>query len=176
VSRTRCASTLVGMLRLRREILALAGVAAIGGVWYFWPEHSTTPFVTGPMSVSYDAQATRLTAVVNIQNSDERPIVASITNDVFIDSQKQLNARIQPQPWRAEFPLNRPIPITFMVQGASATDVWNGVRLMEVTIDAAYDGNAKPNCHFSFMGRFYPEIKEMGKVSSTTSPRECGRR
>jgi hypothetical protein len=115
-----------------------------------------------------------LTAIVTIQNRGDRPIVASITNDVFIDSQKQpLNDRTQPQSWRTELGSKHLNPVTFILQGNSAASVWNGVRLMEVTIDAVYDGDAKLNCHFSFMGRFYPELKQIGTVSSVTSPREC---
>ena len=145
-----------------------------GGVWYFWPRNDVPQLVTGPISVSYDADAMRLTAIVTVRNNGERPVVASITNDVFIDSQKQpLNDRRQPQPWRTELGSNHLNPVTFTLQGDSAAAVWNGVRLMEVTIDAVYDGDAKLNCHFSFMGRFYPELKQIGTVSSVTSPREC---
>lgn len=173
MSRTRY-PMLFRMLKLQRSFLALAGVVAAAGVWCFSPWNDGPELVAGPISVSYDREATRLTAIVNIQNSSDRPIVASITNDVFIDSQKQpLNDRRQPQPWRTELgstPLN---PVTFILQGDSAAAVWNGVRLMEVTIDAVYDGDAKLNCHFSFMGRFYPELKQIGTVSSVTSPREC---
>jgi hypothetical protein len=132
--------------------------------------------ISGPSTTARNwlREATRLTAIVNIQNSGDRPIVASITNDVFIDSQKQrLNDRSQPQPWRTELGSKQLNPVTFILQGDSAAAVWNGVRLMEVTINAVYDGNAKLNCHFSFMGRFYPELKQIGTVSSVTSPRGC---
>ena len=173
MSRTRY-PTLFRMLKLQRTALALAGVAAAAAVWFFWPRNGGPELVTGPISVSYDREATRLTAIVNIQNSGDRPIVASITNDVFIDSQKQpLNDRREPQPWRAELGSKHLNPVTFILQGDSAAVVWNGVRLMEVTIDAVYDGDTKLNCHFSFMGRFYPELKQIGTVSSVTSPREC---
>jgi hypothetical protein len=162
------------MLKLQRTVLALAGVLASAGVWFFWPEHDGPELVTGPISVSYDRDVTRLTARVNIQNSGDRPIVASITNDVFIDSQKQpLADRRQPQPWRTELRSKQLNPVTFVLHGDSAAAVWNGVRLMEVTIDAVYDGDAKLSCHFSFMGRFYPELKQIGTVSRVTSPGEC---
>jgi hypothetical protein len=154
--------------------LALAGVLATLGVWYFWPRNDIPQLVTGPMSVSYDPDATRLTAIVNVRNNGDRPIVATITNDVFIDSQKQLlNDRIQRQPLRTELESKRLTPVTFTVQGDSAAAAWNGVRLMEVTINAVYEGDAKLNCHFTFMGRFYPQLKQIGIVSSVTSPRAC---
>jgi hypothetical protein len=133
--------------------------------------------VTGPISVSYDPDATRLTAIVNLRNNGDRPIVASITNDVFIDSQKQpLKNGSQPQPWRTELRSKQLNPVTITLQGESAAAVWNGVRLMEVTVDAVYDGSAKLHCNFAFMGRFYPQIKEIGTVSSVISPSECRRR
>jgi hypothetical protein len=159
----------------RALALALAGVVAMAlGIWRFWPRNDIPQLVAGPISVSYDPGATRLTAVVNIQNSGAHPIVASITNDVFIDSQKQpLTDRNQPLPWRAELGSKQLNPVTFILQGDSAAAAWNGVRLMEITIDAVYDGDAKVNCHFRFMGRFYPELKQIGTVSSVTSPREC---
>jgi hypothetical protein len=173
MSRTRY-PTLFRMLKLQRTALALAGVVVAAAVWFFWPRKGGPELVPGPISVSFDREATRLTAIVNIQNSGDRPIVASITNDVFIDSQKQpLNDRRQPQPWRAELGSKHLNPVTFILQGDSAAIVWNGVRLMEVTIDAVYEGDAKLNCHFSFMGRFYPVLKQIGTVSSVTSPREC---
>jgi len=173
MSRTRY-PTFFRMLNLPRTVLTLAGVVAAAGIWCFWPGNDRPELVTGPISVRYDREATRLTAIVNIQNSGDRPIVASITNDVFIDSQKQpLNDRRQPQPRRTELGSKLLNPVTFILQGDSAASVWNGVRLMEVTIDAVYDGDAKLNCHFSFMGRFYPELKQIGTVSSVTSPREC---
>src|SRR5262245_8613676 len=157
-----------------RTVLAIAGVAATVGLWDFWPNNEGPPLITGPISVRYDPAETRLTAIVNIQNSGDRPIVAAITSDVFVDSQKQLfNGRRQPQPSRTELASKQLNPVTFILQGDSAAAVWNGVRLMEVTIDAVYDGNAKLNCHLSFMGRFYPELKQIGTVSDDTSPRAC---
>jgi hypothetical protein len=171
-------TTLFTMPNLQCKVLAVAGVVvAVGICWYFWSENDSPQLVTGPISVSYDGEATQLTAIVNIQNSGDRPIVASITNDVFIDSQKQpLNDRSQRQPRRTELGSKQLNPVTFILQGDSAAAVWNGVRLMEVTINAVYDGDAKLNCHFRFMGRFYPELKQIGTVSSVTSPRECRRR
>jgi len=59
------------------------------------------------------------------------------------------------------------------LQGDSAAAVWNGVRLMELTINADYAEDATLNCHVSMMGRFYPQLKQVGIVSSATSPREC---
>jgi hypothetical protein len=165
----------LAMPKLRRTVVLIAGVAAIIGLrWYFWPGNDTPRLVTGPISVSYDPNATRLTAIVTVRNNGERPIVASIVNDVFIDSQKQLPSdRSQPQPWRTELESNQSNPVTFVLQGDSAAAAWNGVRLMELTINADYAQDAKLNCHFSFMGRFYPELKQIGIVSSATSPREC---
>ena len=158
----------------RSRYLALAGVVATLGVWYFCPRNDTPQLVTGPMSVSYDPDATRLTAIVNLRNNGDRPVVATITNDVFIDSQKQpLNDPIQRPPLRTELGSKRLTPVTFTLQGDSAAAAWNGVRLMEVTINAVYEGNARLNCHFAFMGRFYPQLRQIGIVSSTTSPREC---
>jgi hypothetical protein len=177
MSRTRYTDTLFRMLTLHRKVLALAGLVATVGVWYLWPQNDIPQLVTGPISISYDPDTTRLTATVNIQNGGDRPIVASITSDVFVDSQKQLfNDRRPPQPWRTELGSKQLHPVTFVLQGDSAAAVWNGVRLMEVTINAVYDGNAKLNCHFSFMGRFYPELKQIGTVSNVTSPRGCRRR
>jgi hypothetical protein len=164
------------MVTARRNALALAGVVAAAGAWYLWPQHDIPQLVAGPTSVSYDADTIRLTAVVKIRNSGDRPIVASMTHDVFVDSQKQaLNDRRQPQPWRTEVGSKQENPVTFILDGETAAAVWNGVRLMEVTIDAVYgDGQgAKPNCHFSFMGRFYPQLKQIGTVSNGTSPRAC---
>ena len=157
-------------------VVAAAIVAVVSG-WYLWPTNKGAQLVTGPISVSYDASTARLTAIVNIQNSRDRPMTASITNDVFVDSQKQrLNDPRQPQPWRAELGSKQSNPVTFILQGDSAAAVWNGVRLMEVTIGAVYEENAKLTCHFNFMGRFYPELKQIGIVSNVTSPRQCGRR
>ena len=158
----------------RTRYLVLGAVAATLGVWYFWPRNDIPHLVTGPISVTYDPEATRLTAVVNVQNRGDRPIVASITNDLFIDSQKQpLNDRSRPQPSRTELGSEQLIPVTFTLQGDSAGAAWNGVRLMEVTINAVYEGDGGLNCHFAFMGRFYPQLKQIGIVSSVTSPRAC---
>lgn len=170
-SRIRCFT----MPRLQRKVLVVVGVVVAAAIyWYLWREGDGPQLVAGPISVSYDPQATRLTAIVSIENSSDRPIVASIANDVFVDSQKQpLNDRRQPQPWRTELGSKQSNPVTFILEGESAAAVWNGVRLMEVTIDAAYDGHAKLDCHFSFMGRFYPELKQIGIVSRVTSPRAC---
>ena len=164
------------MVTVRRNAVALAGLVAAAGAWYLWPQNNLPQLVAGPTSVSYDSDTKRLTAVVNIRNSGDRPIVASMTNDVFVDSQKQaLNDRRQPQPWRREVGSKQETPVTFILEGETAVAVWNGVRLMEVTIDAVYDDGegAKLNCHFSFMGRFYPQLKQLGVVSNLTSPREC---
>lgn len=158
----------------RTTYLVLAAVVATLAVWSFWPGHDAPALVAGPMSVSYDTAAMRLTAIVHIQNSRERRMVAFIRKDVFIDSQKQpWNDRTQPQPSRSEFGSKQSIPVTFNLQGDSAAAAWNGVRLMEVTIDAVYDEDARLNCHFTFMGRFYPALKQLGTVSTATSPREC---
>lgn len=164
------------MLTVRRNVLALAGLVAAAGAWYLWPQNDIPQLVAGPTSVSYDADTIRLTAIVNIRNSGDRPIVASITHDVFVDSQKQaFNDRRQPQSWRTEVGSRQENPVTFILEGETAAAVWNGVRLMEVTIDAAYDygQGAKLNCHFSFMGRFYPQLKQIGTVSTGTSSRAC---
>jgi hypothetical protein len=164
------------MVTVARKALALAGLVAAAGAWYLWPQNDIPQLVAGPTSVSYDSDTMRLTAVVNMRNSGDRPIVASIRNDVFVDSQKQaLNDRRQPQPWRTEVGSKQENPVTFILEGDTAAAVWNGVRLMEVTIDAAYDHGqrAKLNCHFSFMGRFYPQLKQIGTVSNGTSPRGC---
>ena len=164
------------MVTVARKALALAGLVAAAGAWYLWPQNDIPQLVAGPTSVSYDSNTMRLTAVVNVRNSGDRPIVASIRNDVFVDSQKQaLNDRRQPQPWRTEVGSKQENPVTFILEGDTAAAVWNGVRLMEITIDAVYDGgqDAKRNCHFSFMGRFYPQLKQIGTVSNGTSPRGC---
>jgi hypothetical protein len=164
------------MVTVARKALALAGLVAAAGAWYLWPQNDIPQLVAGPTSVSYDSNTMRLTAVVNVRNSGDRPIVASIRNDVFVDSQKQaLNDRRQPQPWRTEVGSKQENPVTFILEGDTAAAVWNGVRLMEVTIDAVYDHGqrAKLNCHFSFMGRFYPQLKQIGTVSNGTSPRGC---
>src|SRR5215510_12344558 len=164
------------MVTIRRKALALGGLVAAGAVWYLWPQNDISQLVAGPTSVSYDPDTMRLTAVVNMRNTGDRPIVASIRNDVFVDSQKQaLKDRRQPQPWRTEVGSKQENPVTFILEGDTAAAVWNGVRLMEVTIDAVYDHGqtAKLNCHFSFMGRFYPQLKQIGTVSNGTSPRAC---
>jgi hypothetical protein len=169
------ADTLITMPKLRRTVIVVAAafLAAIL-CWYLWPENDDPQLVAGPISVSYDPSTARLTAIVNIQNTGDRPVIASITNDVFVDSQKQrLNDPRRPQPWRAELGSKQLSPVTFILQGDSAAAAWNGVRLMEVTIDAVYDGDAKQSCRFSFMGRFYPELKQIGIVSNITSPRAC---
>jgi hypothetical protein len=152
----------------------LAGIVAIAGVWYFWPDKEDPQLMTGPMSVVYDSETTRLTAIVNIENRTDRPIVASITNDLFVDSQKQMmNDPRQPRQWRTEVASRQVRPVTFTLQGDVATAVWDGVRLMEITMTAAYDGSSKLNCQLNFMGRFYPQLKQIGTVSNVTSPRSC---
>ncbi len=168
-------TSLLAMPKLHRTVVLIAGLAAVMGLyWYLWSRNDIPRLVAGPISVSYDPDATRLTAIVNLRNNDPRPIVASITNDVFIDSQKQPPSdRTQPQPWRTELGSNQSSPVTFVLHGDSAAAAWNGVRLMELTINADYAEDAKLNCHFRFMGRFYPELKQIGIVSSATSPREC---
>ena len=158
----------------RTTYLALAAVIATLGLWYFRAGNDVPQLVTGPISVSYDPDATRLTAIVNVVNNGDRPIVASITKDVFIDSQKQPSGdRSQPQPSRAELGSKQSNAVTLILQSDSAAAVWNGIRLMEVTINADYVRDSKLNCHFTFMGRFYPELKQIGIVSTVTSPREC---
>jgi hypothetical protein len=159
----------------QRKWLVVAGVAAtLGMCSYFRPQRGGPQLVMGPTSVSYDLDAARLTTIVNIQNSGDRPMVLSITNDVFIDSQKQpSNDPSQPQPRRTALLSKQSTPVTFNLEGDRAAAVWSGVRLMEVTINAAYDANATLHCNFRLMGRFYPEAKEIGIVSSVTSPREC---
>ncbi len=118
----------------------------------------------------------RLTAIVNVENDGERPTVASITNAVFVDSQKQMSDASRPQTRQMALTPKQSTAVAFVLEGEPAAAVWRGVQLMEVTITADYREGARPNCAFSFMGRFYPEIKKMGTVSSTTSPRECERR
>jgi hypothetical protein len=151
------------MVTLHRTAVALGGLVAMAGAWYLWPRNDIPPLVAGPISVSYDAGTARLTAVVDLHNN------------VFVDSQKQpLSARTQPS--RIELGSKQSNVVTFTLEGDSAAAVWNGVRLMEVTIDAVYDDEsqrAKLTCRFSFMGRFYPQLKQIGTVSSVTSPRAC---
>jgi hypothetical protein len=161
----------------RTTYLALAAVVVTLGFWYFVPQNDVPQLAAGPISVRYDADATRLTAIINVRNNGNRPIVASITKDVFIDSQKQLpDGGSQPQSSRTELGSKQSTPVTLILQGDSAVAAWNGVRLMEVTVNAVYKADANLNCHFAFMGRFYPELKQLGVVSSVTSPRACGRR
>ena len=117
----------------------------------------------------------RLTAIVNVANDGERPTVASITNAVFVDSQKQMRDASRPQTRQMDLIPKQSMAVAFVLEGEPADAVWRGVQLMEVTITADYRGDARLNCAFSFMGRFYPEIKKMGTVASTTSPRECER-
>ena len=163
---------------IQRTALALAAVAAAIGLWYFSSrnEGPVARLMAEPTSVSFDAQATRLTAIVNIENDGERPTVASITNAVFVDSQKQMSDASRPQTRQMELTPKQWTPVAFVLEGEAATAVWRGVQLMEVTITADYRESAQLNCVFSFMGRFYPQIKKMGTVSVTTSPRECERR
>ena len=156
-------------------VVAAVVVAVVIG-WYWWPTTDGPQLVAGPISVSYDASTARLTAIVNVRNTGDRPMIASISNDVFVDSQKQRLNDPRQQPWRAELGSKQSNPVTFILQGDSAAAVWSGVRLMEVTIGAVYEGNAKLTCHFNFMGRFYPELKQIGIVSNATSPRQCERR
>jgi ABC-type uncharacterized transport system ATPase subunit len=162
----------------RRRGLALAAVATVFGLWYSSSrnEGPIVRLVAEPTSVSFDVQATRLTAIVNVENDGERPTVAAITNAVFVDSQKQMNDASRPQTRQMELTPKQSTAVAFVLEGEPATAVWRGVQLMEVTITAHYRENAQLHCAFSFMGRFYPEIKKMGKVSSTTSPPECERR
>ena len=164
------------------KFIALAGVVSTVGAlvcWYFWPEHQgpVARLMPGPVTVSYDAQRTKLTATVNIGNIGDRPTLASVTSAVFVDSQKQaLQDRTTAQIWRAQLTPKQFSPVVFVLEGESAASVWNGVQLMEVTVDAGYDGNAKLHCNFAFMGRFYPQSKEIGTVSSVISPSGCRRR
>src|SRR5262245_12347110 len=126
------------MPTLQRKILVVAGVVvAVVVCWYLWRGDDGAQLVAGPISVRYDREATSLTAVVNIRNSGDHPIVASITNNVFVDSQKQpANGRGEPQPWRMEIGSKALSPVIFILRGESAAAVWGGVRLMELTIDA----------------------------------------
>ena len=90
-------------------VVALLAVAAVV-CWYWWRQDEAPQLVAGPISVSYDQEATRLTAIVNLQNTSDRPIVASVTNNVFVDSQKQPLTGWQ-QPWRIELPPKRSNPV-----------------------------------------------------------------
>lgn len=110
---------------------------------------------------------------VNVQNSGDRETAASIINAVWINSKKGELNDPRPQPWRTELAPKQISPVVFIIQGETAADVWSGVELMEVTIYVVYDANAKLNCSFSFVGRFYPLLKQIGTVSSVTSPTQC---
>jgi len=160
-----------------RRTLAL-GAAAAFGFWYFSSRNAgpIARLVAEPTSVSFDAHAIRLTAIVSVENDGERPTVASITNAVFVDSQKQMRDASRPQTRQMELAPKQSTAVAFVLEGEPATAVWRGVQLMEVTITADYREGGRLNCVFSFMGRFFPEIKKMGTVSSTTSPRACERR
>jgi hypothetical protein len=161
----------------RTRYLAIAAAVAALGLRFFWPGDDRPQLVAGPVSVSYDPAALRLTAIVTVRNDGDRPIVAFVTRDVFIDSQKQLSSDRSQQPSsRTELGAKQSSPVTFIVQGDTAAAAWNGVRLMEITVNAVYSADEKSNCQFTFMGRFYPELKQIGRVSSTTSPSSCGRR
>jgi hypothetical protein len=160
----------------RTRYLAVAAAVATLGVRFFWPANEVPPLVAGPISVSYDPAALRLTAIVTVRNDGDRPIVAFVTRDVFIDSQKLLSSDQSQQSSRTELGAKQSSPVTFIVQGDTAVAAWNGVRLLEITVNAVYSADEKSNCHFTFMGRFYPELKEIGRVSSTTSPSSCRRR
>ena len=167
------------MLKFQRKFVALAGVVGTAMCWYFWPEDQgpVARLMPGPVTVSYDAQGGKLTATVNIGNIGDRPTMASVTSAVFIDSQKQaLQDGTNAQPSHAELKPNQSSPVVLVLQGESAASVWNGVQLMEVTVNAGYDGNTKLHCNYAFMGRFYPQIKKIGTVSSVISPSECRRR
>jgi len=158
----------------RTRYLAMAAAVATLGVRIFWPGNEIPQLATGPISVSYDPGASRLTAIVTVRNDGDRPIVASVTHDVFIDSQKQLsNDRSEQQSMRTEIGAKQSIRVTFILEGDAAAAAWNGVRLMEVTVNAVYDADEKLHCRFTFMGRFYPELKQIGRVSSVTSPSAC---
>jgi hypothetical protein len=170
----------IGPIR-RGRVRVAVGVCVVSIVlmyWFVW-SRDRPPIAwlaADATSVSYDAQTMRLTATLRLQNNGDRPTVALITKDVFVDSQKQpVNRSSEPQPWRTELIPKRASLVTLVLEGEPAAAVWNGVRLMEVTVDAAYRGNAKLDCHFSFMGRLYPVIKQIGTVSSVTSPRQCRR-
>ena len=155
---------------LQRSVLALAGVAAAAALWYFWPGTGgrVTRLVAEPASVTYDAQDNRLTTVVNLLNDSDRTMVASITTAVFVDSQKQVSESSKPQTRRVELTPRQSMPMMFVLEGEPATAVWRGVRLMEVTMEVGYTQSVTLNCTFSFMGRFYPEMKKIGIVSSVT--------
>ena len=162
---------------MRREIQAVIAVCAAAGLmwWYFWPnERSLARLTAAPTSISYDERAMRLTAVISLQNSGARQTVASITQAMFIDSKKRaLNGHGTPQPWRAELGPKQMTAVTFVLDGETAAAVWDGVQLMEVTMSVGYDAAANLNCNLSFMGRFYPQLKQIGTVSIVTSPRQC---
>jgi hypothetical protein len=159
----------------QRSILALASVAAAAALWYFWFGNGNREkhLVAEPGSVTYDPQQRRLTAIVNLQSDGERMTLASITTTVFVDSQKQVSGSSKPQTRQVELTPRRSTPMMFVLEGEPAAAVWRGVQLMEVTMDVGYSQSATLNCRFSFMGRFYPEMKKIGIVSSVTSPRRC---
>jgi hypothetical protein len=90
------------MPRLQPNILLLTGVRGGGSrLLVFVAPKEAPQLLAAPLSVSYDRETTRLTAVVNLLNSSDHPIVASITNNVFVDSQKQPLTDRQ-EPWRIE--------------------------------------------------------------------------
>ena len=159
----------------QRSVLALAGVAAAAALWYFWSGNGggVTRLVAEPGSVAYDAEERRLTAIVNLQSDGERTTAASITTTVFVDSQKQVSESSKPQTRRVELRPRQSTPMMFVLEGEPAAAVWRGVQLMEVTMDVGYSESATLQCTFSFMGRFYPEMKKIGIVASMTSPRRC---
>src|SRR4029079_17735185 len=103
-----CARYTRGRCMSRIRYLAIAAVVATLAGWLFWPGDEGPQLIARPVSVSYDPDARRLTATVNIQNSGNRAVVASITNDVFVDSRKQpSNDRTQSQPWELELRLKQ---------------------------------------------------------------------
>jgi len=162
--------------RTRHAAVAVCITSNVLIGWYVSPENQGphARFVTGPPSVTYDAQAMRLTAIINVHNDGDRQTIASIINAVWIDSKKgALSDRNRPQPWQIELVPKQTSPVMFVIEGDTAAAVWGGIQLMEVPIDGGYDANAKLNCRFSFVGRFYPQLKQIGTVSSVTSPGEC---
>src|SRR5678815_2151765 len=120
--------TLFAMRRLQPKLLVAAGIAVAAiACWSLWRKDDAPQLVAGPISVSYDQETVRLTAIVNLQNTSDRPIAASMTNNVFVDSQKQpMTDRKQPQPRRIELGSKQVHPVTFILQGESAADAWNG--------------------------------------------------
>ena len=163
---------------MRWAFVALAAATALLALYALdvWPINGGphARLTTGPAAVHYDAAANRLTVTVDLQNSGERQTMASITSAVFIDSRKQpLNDRSAPQPWRTELTAQQFRPVIFVLEGDAAAATWNGLELLEITIDASYDGTQALQCNFEFMGRFYPQIKQIGTVSTVTSPAQC---